>query len=123
MPNCYYLKAFLRAQFCQVFSGILNTAPEPKFNLARAVLPAIRGDVTFDYVVFRHRIDGSEMLHASACLPGRSSAWSDPRVRASERGASLSGGQRQRIAIRRAPRSQHEKDRFASSGARTDCSR
>jgi ATP-binding cassette, subfamily B, bacterial HlyB/CyaB len=43
--------------------GILNTAPEPKFNPARAALPAIRGDVTFDHVVFRYRIDGPEVLH------------------------------------------------------------
>src|SRR6202142_328173 len=42
---------------------ILNTGPEPKFNPARAALPAIRGDVTFDHVVFRYRIDGPEVLH------------------------------------------------------------
>ena len=42
---------------------ILNTAPEPKFNPARAALPAIRGDITFDHVVFRYRIDGPEVLH------------------------------------------------------------
>jgi ATP-binding cassette, subfamily B, bacterial HlyB/CyaB len=42
---------------------ILNTPPEPKFNPARAALPAIRGDVTFDHVVFRYRIDGPEILH------------------------------------------------------------
>jgi subfamily B ATP-binding cassette protein HlyB/CyaB len=41
---------------------ILNTAPEPKFNPARAALPAIRGDVTFDHVLFRYRIDGPEIL-------------------------------------------------------------
>jgi ATP-binding cassette, subfamily B, bacterial HlyB/CyaB len=42
---------------------ILNTAPEPRFNPARAALPAIRGDVTFDHVVFRYRMDGPEILH------------------------------------------------------------
>ena len=42
---------------------ILNTAPEPKFNPARAALPNIRGDVTFDHVAFRYRIDGPEVLH------------------------------------------------------------
>lgn len=42
---------------------ILNTPPEPKFNPARAAMPAIRGDVTFDHVVFRYRIDGPEVLH------------------------------------------------------------
>ncbi len=42
---------------------ILNTPAEPKFNPARAALPAIRGDVVFDHVVFRYRIDGPEVLH------------------------------------------------------------
>jgi ATP-binding cassette, subfamily B, bacterial HlyB/CyaB len=42
---------------------ILNTPAEPKFNPARAALPAIRGDVLFDHVVFRYRIDGPEVLH------------------------------------------------------------
>jgi subfamily B ATP-binding cassette protein HlyB/CyaB len=42
---------------------ILNTAPEPKFNPARAALPAIRGDVVLDHVTFRYRIDGPEVLH------------------------------------------------------------
>jgi subfamily B ATP-binding cassette protein HlyB/CyaB len=42
---------------------ILNTTPEPIFNPARAVLPAIRGDVTFEHVTFRYRIDGPEVLH------------------------------------------------------------
>lgn len=41
---------------------ILNTAAEPKFNPARAALPAIRGDVTFEHVTFRYRIDGPEVL-------------------------------------------------------------
>jgi len=42
---------------------ILNATPEPSFNPARAALPAIRGEVTFDHVSFRYRIDGSEVLH------------------------------------------------------------
>src|SRR6204780_1618489 len=42
---------------------ILNAPPEPKFNPARAALPAIRGDVVFEHVVFRYRIDGPEVLH------------------------------------------------------------
>jgi subfamily B ATP-binding cassette protein HlyB/CyaB len=42
---------------------ILNTTTEPKFNPARAALPTIRGDVTFDHVSFRYRIDGPEILH------------------------------------------------------------
>ena len=42
---------------------ILNTAPEPRFNPARAALPAIRGDIVFDHVMFRYRIDGPQVLH------------------------------------------------------------
>jgi subfamily B ATP-binding cassette protein HlyB/CyaB len=42
---------------------ILNAPPEPRFNPARAALPAIRGDVVFEHVVFRYRIDGPEVLH------------------------------------------------------------
>jgi ATP-binding cassette, subfamily B, bacterial HlyB/CyaB len=42
---------------------ILNATPEPSFNPARAALPAIRGEVTFEHVSFRYRIDGSEVLH------------------------------------------------------------
>jgi ATP-binding cassette, subfamily B, bacterial HlyB/CyaB len=42
---------------------ILNTPPEPRFNPARAALPAIRGDVVFEHVTFRYRIDGPEVLH------------------------------------------------------------
>jgi subfamily B ATP-binding cassette protein HlyB/CyaB len=42
---------------------ILNTTPEPTFNSARAVLPAIRGQIAFEHVSFRYRIDGSEILH------------------------------------------------------------
>ena len=42
---------------------ILNTPAEPIFNPGRAALPAIRGDVTFDHVTFRYRIDGPEVLH------------------------------------------------------------
>jgi subfamily B ATP-binding cassette protein HlyB/CyaB len=42
---------------------ILNTTAEPTFNPARAALPAIRGEVAFDHVTFRYRIDGAEVLH------------------------------------------------------------
>ncbi len=42
---------------------ILNTPPEPRFNPARTALPTIRGDVTFERVVFRYRADGPEVLH------------------------------------------------------------
>jgi ATP-binding cassette, subfamily B, bacterial HlyB/CyaB len=46
---------------------ILNTAPESRFSPARSALPAIRGDVTFEHVTFRYRIDGPEVLH-DACF-------------------------------------------------------
>ncbi len=42
---------------------ILNTPAEPTFNPGRAALPAIRGDVVFEHVTFRYRIDGPEVLH------------------------------------------------------------
>jgi subfamily B ATP-binding cassette protein HlyB/CyaB len=42
---------------------ILNTPAEPAYNPARTALPAIRGDVTFEHVTFRYRIDGPEVLH------------------------------------------------------------
>ncbi|HEX2653087.1 MAG TPA: type I secretion system permease/ATPase, partial [Xanthobacteraceae bacterium] len=42
---------------------ILNTTPEPTYNPTRAALPAIRGDVTFEHVTFRYRLDGPEILH------------------------------------------------------------
>lgn len=42
---------------------ILNTIPEPSFSPGRAALPAIRGQITFEHVSFRYRIDGPEVLH------------------------------------------------------------
>jgi ATP-binding cassette, subfamily B, bacterial HlyB/CyaB len=42
---------------------ILNTRPEPAIGAGRSVLPPIRGDVTFERVHFRYRIDGPEILH------------------------------------------------------------
>src|SRR6201984_3856063 len=42
---------------------ILNTMPEPSFSRGRAALPAIRGQVTFEHVTFRYRVDASEILH------------------------------------------------------------
>lgn len=41
---------------------ILNTAPEPAYNPARAALPPIRGDIAIEHVVFRYRLDGREVL-------------------------------------------------------------
>ncbi len=42
---------------------ILNTPAEPSFSPGRAALPPIRGDIVFDHVTFRYRIDGPEVLH------------------------------------------------------------
>jgi ATP-binding cassette, subfamily B, bacterial HlyB/CyaB len=42
---------------------ILNTAPEPLSNPGRMTLPEIRGDITFEHVTFRYRLDGPETLH------------------------------------------------------------
>jgi subfamily B ATP-binding cassette protein HlyB/CyaB len=42
---------------------ILNTTPEPAFNPSRMALSAIRGDISFEHVTFRYRIDGPEILH------------------------------------------------------------
>jgi ATP-binding cassette, subfamily B, bacterial HlyB/CyaB len=42
---------------------ILNTTAEPTYSAGRARLPAIRGDIKFDRVSFRYRVDGQEVLH------------------------------------------------------------
>jgi subfamily B ATP-binding cassette protein HlyB/CyaB len=42
---------------------ILNATPEPTYNPARAALPAIKGDIIFDHVSFRYRVDGAQILH------------------------------------------------------------
>ena len=41
---------------------ILNTHPEPSHSPARAALPAIRGDVAFERVIFRYRPNGPAVL-------------------------------------------------------------
>ncbi|MFL9829064.1 ATP-binding cassette domain-containing protein, partial [Rhodoplanes sp. SY1] len=41
---------------------ILNTPAEPIYSPGRMALPAIRGDVVFEHVTFRYRIDGPEIL-------------------------------------------------------------
>jgi subfamily B ATP-binding cassette protein HlyB/CyaB len=46
----------------QRLGDILNSAAEPTYASARARLPAIRGDIKFDHVTFRYRIDGQEVL-------------------------------------------------------------
>jgi subfamily B ATP-binding cassette protein HlyB/CyaB len=42
---------------------ILNSTAEPTYAAGRARLPAIRGDIRFEHVTFRYRIDGQEVLH------------------------------------------------------------
>ena len=42
---------------------ILNTTAEPTYGAARAALPAIRGNIGFEHVSFRYRVDGQEILH------------------------------------------------------------
>ncbi len=43
---------------------ILNTTRRAELIVAGArALPAIRGDITFEHVTFRYRLDGPEMLH------------------------------------------------------------
>src|SRR5262252_765537 len=41
---------------------ILNTTAEQVYTAARARLPAIRGDIKFEHVTFRYRVDGQEIL-------------------------------------------------------------
>jgi subfamily B ATP-binding cassette protein HlyB/CyaB len=52
---------------------ILNTPAETTINTARAALPEIRGQVTFEHVTFKYRIDGAEVLHDVSfnILPGQ----------------------------------------------------
>jgi ATP-binding cassette, subfamily B, bacterial HlyB/CyaB len=47
----------------QRLGDILNTRPEPTIGSGRAALPPIRGEVTFEHVDFRYRIDGPEIMH------------------------------------------------------------
>jgi ATP-binding cassette, subfamily B, bacterial HlyB/CyaB len=42
---------------------ILNTATEPAYQPGRAVLPQIGGEIAFEHVGFRYRLDGPEILH------------------------------------------------------------
>jgi ATP-binding cassette, subfamily B, bacterial HlyB/CyaB len=42
---------------------ILNTPAETTLSAGRTVLPSLRGDIVFDNVTFRYRIDGPEVLH------------------------------------------------------------
>src|SRR5256885_3382000 len=42
---------------------ILNTPPEPPFTPRRTVLPPINGNILFEHVTFRYRVDGPEGIH------------------------------------------------------------
>jgi subfamily B ATP-binding cassette protein HlyB/CyaB len=42
---------------------ILNAIPEPTLHTGRAALPGIRGQIAFEHVTFRYRVDASEVLH------------------------------------------------------------
>jgi len=42
---------------------ILNTQPEPSFTAGKTALPAIHGDIAFEHVSFRYRLDASPVLH------------------------------------------------------------
>ncbi|TBR29260.1 MAG: type I secretion system permease/ATPase, partial [Reyranella sp.] len=42
---------------------ILNTPAETVYNPTRVVRPPIRGEVAFEHVSFRYRVDGSQILH------------------------------------------------------------
>src|SRR6478752_2410067 len=42
---------------------ILNTTPEPMFDPAKAGLPPIRGDISFEHIMFRYRVYGPLVVH------------------------------------------------------------
>jgi ATP-binding cassette, subfamily B, bacterial HlyB/CyaB len=42
---------------------ILNTPPDPTCSASRTALPAIRGNIAFDHVTFRYRVDGPAVLN------------------------------------------------------------
>jgi ATP-binding cassette, subfamily B, bacterial HlyB/CyaB len=52
---------------------ILNTQTETALNPARSALPAIRGEIAFEHVTFRYRIDGAEVLRdvSLRVMPGQ----------------------------------------------------
>src|SRR5882724_4138511 len=47
----------------QRLGDILNTTAEQTYAPARARLPSIRGNISFDHVTFRYRLNGREVLH------------------------------------------------------------
>ncbi len=46
----------------QRLGDVLNTRPEPSYNPTRTTLPRVKGQVTFEDVIFRYRVDGPEIL-------------------------------------------------------------
>src|SRR4051794_27711583 len=46
----------------QRLGDILNTTAEPTYSVGRTQLPALRGNISFDHVTFRYRVDGQEIL-------------------------------------------------------------
>jgi subfamily B ATP-binding cassette protein HlyB/CyaB len=42
---------------------ILNTHPEPLFTPGRTALPDVKGNISFEHVGFRYKVDGPEILH------------------------------------------------------------
>jgi ATP-binding cassette, subfamily B, bacterial HlyB/CyaB len=47
----------------QRLGDILNTTAEPTYSVGRTQLPVLRGNISFDHVTFRYRVDGQEILH------------------------------------------------------------
>jgi ATP-binding cassette, subfamily B, bacterial HlyB/CyaB len=41
---------------------ILNTPVEPSYNVTKTALPTLIGDIRFEHVTFRYRVDGPEIL-------------------------------------------------------------
>ena len=41
---------------------ILNTPVEPSYNVTKTALPTLIGDIRFEHVIFRYRVDGPEIL-------------------------------------------------------------
>ena len=50
---------------CRSSAWATSSTPRPSRPTvaARAALPAIRGDIAFEHVTFRYRVDGPEILH------------------------------------------------------------
>jgi ATP-binding cassette, subfamily B, bacterial HlyB/CyaB len=47
----------------QRLGDILNTTAEPTYSVGRTQVPVLRGNISFDHVTFRYRVDGQEILH------------------------------------------------------------